>query len=252
MEVCAITGVQIPTYTPVVLIPLVQVRNIDRDPSPLYTKGAHCYFEPVAFRIFGKTEDDTVFEADEDAHLEDLTKLFGYEDSYELVDNILQGGELPEALGRDGIIGDCFHHVFILRSVWDALGEDPRLERYVETDGVISSLEGYNDLMETCRSRIESETDPAVVEVLKERLQYYQQRFRMSIGHYAGLNVNSVHLYGSKLVTYKDIFRKNNLLLHWMNAFGRMLMPCFPGRCDFKDEYLKLARKAYNSVKKGY
>lgn len=252
MEVCAITGVQIPNYTDVVLLPIVKVRDIGRDNSCLYTKGAHCYFEPVTLPIFGQTEMDTVFEATEDNHLENLAGLFGSDDSFELVENILQGGELPPVIGCKNSIDGCFYHVFILRSVWDSLGGHPRLNVYLNASRVVNEIESRIQIVETTRKKIESANSEDVRILLEERLQFFETMHSKTGFPYAGLNDDSVRFYGKLLKTHYELFEKNNLIMHWMNAFGKMLMPCFCGLEDFKAQHIKLTRAAYNSVKSSF
>jgi len=140
MEICVVTGLHIPYNTKVVLIPLVQVRELHMTNDCLYRHGAHCYFQPALLPFFGRTDDDRTFEPDyeeNEKHFADYSVHDDFEYLDDLTEWIVQCDTLPDNFGRKNVIGDHFNYALVLRSVWDQLAADNELDKYSELDRML-------------------------------------------------------------------------------------------------------------------
>jgi hypothetical protein len=252
METCVVTNVHIPYNTKVVLIPMVQVRELYMSTDCLYTHGAHCYFQPALLPIFGRTDDDRTFEPDieeNEAHCEEYVQLTGHECLEDLTDWIVQTGTLPERLGRKDVIGDHFNYALVLRSVWDKLASDDRLDKHSKLDVM---LRNYAMTREFELSDERDERLGLSKLSLEERGARYERHFDVIASIYAGLNANAVRFYGHSILGHRELLLANDRVRLWMNAYGKLLIRSHPGLEDHKGEYLNLVQSTYDSVKSKY
>lgn len=250
MEICAVTGVQIPENSNVVLLSLVQVRELSSDSSILWTKGAHSYFEPVVLPLFGKTDSDRVFvAAGGDSHTETLLSLTSHESIDDLTDSIVQGGNVSDLFHTTPHVDSSFQHVFVVRSVWDELVKNSaQIAEHVNSDSNLARLKMY--LREIAELKTKT-GDDALDESNQKFCAKLENTFNTLVcSTYCGLNETGFKLYHDRLFEHSDLLRQNCIVYQWMNAFGRLVMPSFSGQAKFKEYHIKLCQRAYNSVKK--